>query len=179
MGFSIAWIAFHGLTKAEVLSHVDLVDTQERDEANESPISGSELPGGWYVLFLSDVAHPYLSAESLQRLSKGCTVLGCQVEEHVMVSASFLYENGARIWHILHESEKGVYNLEIEGAPPGSFSIAEFRQKQHEAGGESADVDYIFDAPVELAQAICGFRHDRWKFDWGQPVFTRLTSPNP
>ncbi len=72
-------------TKGEVLSRTQLIDTAEPDEANESPASGSELPAGWYVLFLNDVMHPYVSPERLQELSIGCTVLGCQVEEHVML----------------------------------------------------------------------------------------------
>jgi len=42
------------------------------------------------------------------------------------------------------------------------------------AGGEKADVDYVFDIPVELVTQLCGYRYDKWKFDWGQPVFTTL-----
>ena len=174
MGYSISWIAFHGLSKGEVLSITRLIDTAEPDEANESPISGSEVPGGWFVLFLNDIVHPYVSHERLREFSLACTVLGAQVEEHVMVSASFLYKNGARIWSITHEAEKGVYNMEIDGQPPDSFSISEFREAQDRAGGEAAGVDHMFDAPLELARRICGYRHDRCKFDWGQPRFRRL-----
>src|SRR5258707_5723437 len=28
--------------------------------------------------------------------------------------------------------------------------------------------------PVEVAAAVCKYRHDRWKFEWGKPQFTRL-----
>jgi hypothetical protein len=35
-------------------------------------------------------------------------------------------------------------------------------------------VDYMFDVPVELAAELTGFRHDRWKFEWGRPQFTKL-----
>jgi hypothetical protein len=28
--------------------------------------------------------------------------------------------------------------------------------------------------PVELARYLTGYRHDRWKFDWGKPRFTKL-----
>jgi hypothetical protein len=27
--------------------------------------------------------------------------------------------------------------------------------------------DYTFDIPVEVAAAVCKYRHDRWKFEWG------------
>ena len=105
MGYSISWIAFHGLTKGEVLSRTQLIDTAEPDEANESPASGSE--------------------------------------------------------------------------PPESFSFSEFQQAQDKAGGQLAEADHMFEAPVELARLICGYRHDRWKFDWGQPSFTKLSSSAP
>lgn len=179
MGYSISWIAFHGVTKGEVLSRTRLIDTTEPDEANESPASGSELPARWYVLFLNDVMHPYVSPERLQELSIGCTVLGCQVEEHVMSSGSCLYENGTRMWNVVHDAEKGLYDLQIDGNPPESFSFSEFQEAQDKAGGQLAEVDHMFDAPVELARLICGYRHDRWKFDWGQPSFTKLSSSAP
>jgi hypothetical protein len=145
MGFSVSWIAFQGKAKQQVLEITRLVDTGEIDEANESPICGAELPGAWYVLFLNDVVHSFVSAEHMKRFSIGCTVLGCQVEEHVMASASFLYCNGTRVWNITHESEKGLYNLEVDGSPPEWFSIGPACQKQDAAGGKSAGVDYIFD----------------------------------
>jgi hypothetical protein len=90
-----------------------------------------------------------------------------------MASGSLLFQNGTRIWNVVHKAEKGIYDLQIDGDPPETFSAFEFRQLQDEAGGPTAEVDHIFDAPVELARRICGYRHDRWKFDWGQPSFTR------
>ena len=54
MGFSIAWVAVSGMDKAALLERLSLVDTGEEDEANESPISGTQLPGGWTLLFLKD-----------------------------------------------------------------------------------------------------------------------------
>jgi hypothetical protein len=44
-----------------------------------------------------------------------------------------------------------------------------------DAEGDSPEVDYIFDIPVELANALCGYRHDQ-RLDWGNPKFTRLES---
>jgi hypothetical protein len=176
MGFSISWIGVHGVSKKEVLARLRLQDTGEIDEANESPVSGAELPTGWYVLFLNDLAHPLVAPTALHKLSQECVVVGCQVEEHVMFSASFHYSHGRHDWTIKHESYKGLYHLDIEGAAP-SF-VGELRaageREQREAGGEKAGVDYIFDVPVEAAGRVCGYRHDRWKFDWGQLHFTRL-----
>jgi hypothetical protein len=176
MGYSISWIAFQGKSKQEVLTLTNLVDTGEPDQGNDSSISGAELTTGWYVLFLNNFSHPYVSAMALQRFSAGCVVLGCQVEEHVMASAAFLYERGTRRWKVAHESEKGIYHVDVDGSPPQFFASlrAELSQVQDQKGGEDAEVDFMFDVPLALAAKLCGYRHDRWKFEWGEPTFTRL-----
>jgi len=175
MGYSISWIAVRGRPKAEVLVSLGLRDTGESDEANESPASGTELPTGWYVVFLSDLTHPFVAPATLQKLSEGCEVVGCQIEEHVMFSASFCYSNGRHDWRIIHESEKGLYNLELEGTVP-SF-VAEIHmaaQGEQDKEGKAARADHIFEVPLRAAERLCGYRHDRWKFDWGEPRFTKL-----
>jgi hypothetical protein len=45
---------------------------------------------------------------------------------------------------------------------------------QTTAGGETLGFDYTFDMLVEVAAAVCKYRHDRWKLEWGKPHFTRL-----
>ena len=40
-----------------------------------------------------------------------------------------------------------------------------------------SEVDIIFEAPIELALAVTGFRHDAAEFDWGQPDFHPLDAP--
>jgi hypothetical protein len=177
MGFSISWIAVSGKAKADILKSLSLVDTTEPDEANESSISGAELPGGEYILFLNDLNHPYVQLPLVQRLSGGCKLLVCQVEEHVMVSEATMYENGARTWRVTHESERGIYDLQTEGMLPPSLNAiqAEMKECQDAAGGVNADVDYLFDVPVMLAASICGYRHDRVALASGEePKFTVL-----
>jgi hypothetical protein len=176
MGYSISWLAVRGIPKDEVLARLRLRDSGETDDANESPVSGAELPMGWYVLFLNDLTHPFVESKPLQELSHGCEIVGCHVEEHVMFSASFHYSDGRHDWTITHASGIGIYHLDVEGVAP-SF-LAELRaasqKEQDEDGGQKAEVDHIFDVPLKAAERICGFRHDRWRFDWGEPQFTEL-----
>jgi hypothetical protein len=181
MGFSISWIAVHGLSKSEVCQRLAIFDTGEPDEANESPISGASLPNDWQVIFLNDLLHPFVAVESLNRLSKGCEVVGCQVEEHVMVCAAFFYANGARVWNITHESDKGLTNLDSEGLLPAAFEEIKARNlaAQQKDDNEDGGVDYIFEVPLELAEHICGYKHDRWQFEWGEPTFTKFVPAAP
>src|SRR5882762_4118465 len=56
---------------------------------------------------------------------------------------------------------------------PGSTQ-RQMQKQQTTAGGETLSFDYTFDIPVEVAAAVFKYRHDRWKFEWGKPQFTRL-----
>jgi len=177
MGYSIAWIAVRGAAKEEVLARLGLADSGEPDEAQESPVCGAELPGGVYLVFFNDFVHPATEAESLARLSAGGEALGCQVEEHVMASAAFLYRDGAKVWDVVHLADEGVYHLEVGGTPPALLDTihAEMKATQDEQGGLEADVDCLFEVPLMLATALYGYRHDETALLSGEtPRFTEL-----
>ncbi|HEY1122925.1 MAG TPA: hypothetical protein VGE67_15040 [Haloferula sp.] len=86
----------------------------------------------------------------------------CFVEEHVMASGAAAWKNGKEIWSVDHESEKGIFHLDIKGTPPEALAgIARSSRAEQEAeGGESSDVDLTFDVPVALVESLVGFRHD-------------------
>jgi hypothetical protein len=176
MGYSISWIAFETEDREEALRLLGLTDTGEPDDANDAPVSGAVLPTGWFVVFFNDFG--FVTPERLARLSAGRTIIACQVEEHVMASASDCYEDGRRVWSVSHVSENGPFDLTAEGDLPDGF--ADLRnslfKEQEAAGGAEADVDYIFGIPVQLAQKICGYRYDQCDYEWGEPEFTELAA---
>lgn len=177
MGYSIAWILVRGKSKDEILAQLSLADTGEPDEANESPVSGAALPGGAYLVFFNDMAHPATQAPSMAQLSAGCVALGCQVEEHVMASAAFLYKDGAKVWDVVHLAEEGLYHLAVDGTPPPLLATihAEMKATQDEQGGADAAVDCLFEVPLMLATALCGYRHDEATLLSGETLgFTEL-----
>lgn len=177
MGFSISWLAVEGLAKAAVLDRLSLHDTEEIDPVNESSFSVATGLAGWVLVFSNDVAYAGVP-ERLVTLSVGGRVVACQVEEHCMACAAYLYEDGVQIFALEHISEKGIRDLSVIGRPPSEFvSIRDrlVQQQEKEDAENRASLlytDFIFDIPLETARAICGYRHDRWKFDWGEPVFT-------
>ncbi|MGI4718486.1 MAG: hypothetical protein ACRYGO_13505 [Janthinobacterium lividum] len=182
MGYSIAWIAVRGLTKEDVLARLSLIDTGEPDEANERPISGAALPDGGYLVFFNDMAHPATQAPGMRHLSAGAEALGCQVEEHVMASAAFLYKDGAKVWDVVHLAEQDIYHLAADGAPPPLLEIihTEMKAAQDEQGGADAEVDWLFEVPLMLATALCGYRHDEAALMSGETLaFTELVAGMP
>jgi hypothetical protein len=52
--------------------------------------------------------------------------------------------------------------LEVQGHPPASFTEIrhDMEHAQESAGGDKADVDYIFEIPLAVAKSIVGFKHD-------------------
>jgi hypothetical protein len=169
-------MAFEATDKNDVLPLIGFVDTGEADEANEWPVSAAALPTGWYVVFFNDFL--FTTPERLSQFSAGGAVIACQIEEHIMASACYFYRSGRHVWTVTHDSTNGCYDLSVDGDPPDPFRTLRdgLLKQQREAGGDKASIDFVFDIPVELASALCGYRHDRWKFDWGEPMFSRLKS---
>lgn len=171
MGFKVSWIGFDGKGKTSALEAVGLQDTGEPDRANEAPFSGAEIPGGWFILFSNNFQ--FVSRERLAKLSVDCSIVACQVHEGTMVSGAYGYEHGSHVWELVHNSQQSINDLSVSGSPPPSFQSIRQRlmqEQQATAGG----VDYIFDIPVEVAASVCKYRHDQWKFEWGEPRFVRL-----
>jgi hypothetical protein len=175
VGFAVSWIAVRA-AKASVLEALALTDTGRTETVPESAVCGSELPDGWYLVFLNRFDHILAKPKNLERVSTLASVVTCQVEEHVMVSEASLFENGRRVWRVLHNAQDNIYHIQTEGDLPSGFGaiLQRERQQQDEEGGEDAQVDYLFEVPVELAMSICKYRHDLEQFDWGQPTYTVL-----
>jgi hypothetical protein len=174
VGFKISWVAFNGLSKEDALRTLNATDTGEADEYNETPFSGAELPGGWYIVFSNDFG--FVTPTLLESLSSNCTLIACQLHEGIMFSASYGFSHGIGQWVVVHDRQDGIRDLTVKGTPPEAFEDIRVRisQEQDDNGGDESDVDYYFDVPVDLAESICGYRHDRVEFAWGAPQFTVL-----
>src|SRR5262249_13682293 len=162
--------------KAEVLETLSLAETGRSEEVPESPICGAELPDDWYLVFLNRFDHAFAKPKSLEHVSSLGPVVTCQVEEHVMVSEASFFDAGRRVWRVVHDAQDNIYHVNTEGVLPSIYHeiLRQERKRQDDEGGEDAEVDYLFEVPVELAMHVCKFRHDNCEFDWGQPVYSTL-----
>jgi hypothetical protein len=161
MGFSLCWAAVRGKKRALVLAELFLHATGDREDLPESPLVGAELPGGWYLV-LSNRDSRFARPSTLELLSSRCEVVACQVDESSSSSEASGWSDGTQLWSIVHLFEKTIWHVETRGEPPEPFVAIRdrLRVEQQAAGGNDADVDFLFDVPVELAQALTGFRHD-------------------
>ena len=174
MGLSISWIAVEAHRKDEAVSVLGLKDTGAECEPWNTGFSWSKLSTGWVLIYSDDTE--FAAPDRLKRLSATGRAVSCVVEEHVMFSEARGYENGAEQWRVTHDSDKGIYSLEVTGTPPAAFEGIRARlvEQQDSEGGAKADVDFIFDIPLTLGEAICGFRPDE-----GDYSFTELRSNQP
>jgi hypothetical protein len=162
MGFAITWCAVREEHAEAFLQSLGLSTTGETEEVPESLISSARLDTGWRVVWYNKYGCPFLRPEDLRRLSGDRDVLVCLVEEHVMASSAEMWSRGARKWWISHEGEDGPKGLSSDGELPSSLPPIreEMERLQASEGGDEADVDYIFEIPLRVAQAIVGFKHD-------------------
>lgn len=158
MGYALQWLAVKGKAPALVLDELDLTGTGEFEDIPDSPLTGATLPGGWYVV----TGHHFLGQFPIERISRGCEVVTCGVEEHVMYSFAEGWKDGQQIWSINHDSSRGIQHLEAKGDLPRAFELIRDRLlAEQQAEGAKPEVDFVFDIPVEVAQSLTAFRHDK------------------
>lgn len=161
MGYAITWCAVREEAADQLLSHLGLSTTGETEEDPESRFSTAKLTTGWRLIWSNKYACPLLT-QGLPAFLGGHEVVICQIEEHVMTSSAELWMSGSRKWWVSHEGEDGPKGLDTDGELPQCFtSIREkMEQAQRTEGGDDADVDYIFEIPLKVAQTLVGFKHD-------------------
>jgi hypothetical protein len=118
--------------------------------------SDAALPVRLAILEAPDMKDSFRLRSCL--LSSDKDVVLCLVEEHVMASSSEMCSQGKRKWRLSHEGKDGPKGLATDGDLPESFPAIrkEMEEAQHAAGGDDADVDYIFEIPLKLAEALGG-----------------------
>mgnify|MGYP006951085973 CR=1 FL=1 len=174
MGFSVSWLAIPIVQKDRALSTLGLVETSAREFLPESPFVACALPTGWYVLCFDEPSPAALKPESLRLLSRDCPVIACQIEEHAMVSTAACWVSGKEHWFVVHDAEDGLTNLDVMGSPPAALDEIHRRKLLLQEG--RADVDHLFDVPLDLAQSLVGFRHDAGFDDSDDEMFCVLVA---
>jgi hypothetical protein len=171
-----SYLAVRGLSKADAYEHLGFAEKELTDPHVIEEFQGAELPGGWILV----VAHrmEWASLERAERLSAdGALVIGTSMTTVVMYSEAFAYEGGIRKWRIEHDPENAD-PLKIEGEAPAELAAIHAKLAAEQEEGEEENVDYIFDAPAALCQALHGYRIDEDGPD-PQPVFYLLEPTRP
>src|SRR3974390_3306362 len=114
MGFSLSWAAVKGSPAATVLEALALRGTGAIEEIPEAEITGTELPGGWYLVVSQRNRLEFTKDKVLEQLSSLGEVVACYVEEHVMCSFAACWRGGQRVWSVYHDSGGRSGNLHLD-----------------------------------------------------------------
>lgn len=168
MAFDCSWLAYHAVPKAEVVALAGFRDTGIGTDVPDGPACAA-LSNGWTIFYVPDSTW---TLERMAQLSADHAVLSVMIQEYVPLSMASFHVRAEPIWTVEHDGARGVFNLGMTGNMPPEFEPIRRRliAKQQLAGTKS--VDHLFDAPVDLAAAICGFRHNQAWFKEGEPAFT-------
>jgi hypothetical protein len=158
MGFRICWLAVRGLPREVVLARLGLGGTGERQEVPEAPVVGAQFPDGWYVVVCNRTRHRFLRDPVLERVSAGCEVVTCDVDEDLDRTAASGWKRGRRVWSLRYDPDQELDELETQGDLPPAFEA--IRAELELAWREDPGLDYRWELPIEVAEAMCGFRHD-------------------
>jgi hypothetical protein len=162
MGWSACWIAVQA-AKADILSALDLLETGEEVVPGErrAGLSCREFEDSWTVVFSED--REWASRNLAAELSALGRVLACRFEDKVeMASEAWEVRGGIQIWRVFHDNTASALRLDVEGDPPAALAEIRARLAREQEADEKdgAGVDYMHDAPLELAKSIFGYRAD-------------------
>jgi hypothetical protein len=176
MGFNMSWIFVDEIDREELYQALDLSPTGKAPDRHDLgtsrvPLAGATLNSGWSAIFAKyalvlDVTIG-TNPPRLTRLPAKSRSITCVVLEHAMMSYASLSQGGRRTWEIRHDASQGAEHLETSGDLPPEFAgfrknalYKQREQQEHRQPGEWG-VDYVFDVPLETAETITGYRHDR------------------
>jgi hypothetical protein len=161
MGFSISWLGFRDceIKDAAALFGREIGDQSEDFDA---PTNAYASEKNWAIIIRSYCSFPYPSDQALAELSEAREIISVHVEEHVMFAHAEFWRDGKAIWKVWHGGDENVRDFHAIGEFPASFETLkqQYFAKQDEEDAGGAEVDLIFDLPLDLAAELTGFRHD-------------------
>jgi hypothetical protein len=170
MGYSLSWLAIRGKSREEIHRDLKITPTGTYSEFPESPCMGAQV-GDWYLVIKDHEVFEDL--DQVARLSTGCEVVSCFVEEHVMVSEAVGWRDGKKIWFVLHDTQKKIGHMEAKGELPPAYEAIRASLYAEQDSSDVPEADYLFDIPVETARSVTGYRHDI-RIDLGPTGYEQL-----
>jgi hypothetical protein len=172
MSAPVGWIGVQGMDRERILEATGLVEAQPGKRLKASMWS---LPNGWTFVLTVDFDFP--TPERMAALSAEGRAVALSADDRPMFSVVRGYERGKALFAIEHDGgQQGVRHMETAGMLPAEWPaiLDRLSREQDDEDAGDADVDCLFDAPLELAKALCGYRHDEVWPEGQEPDMTSL-----
>ena len=157
MGFSISWFGFrgYGVKEAAALFGREVGGSSEDFDA---PVNAYRSDKNWAIIILGYCSFPNPPDSYPSAFSQGREMVVVHIEEHTMFSRAELWSAGKNIWRVWHNGDNEVMDLRTTGDLPAAFES--LRRQAFSQQDKEADIDHVFDIPLDLAAQLTGFRHD-------------------
>ena len=162
MGINLAWLAIEGADRNELLARLGLEEAGDASNELTAKYACAESPAGWFILTTKDSDRAFEKA--LEVASSGRLAIAGQIVETVSASHARAVRDGVQLWSVLRDPDKDLDGLVIEGEPPRD--LAEIRERLEKAQAADDHTEYMMEAPIELAERICGYRPASGRLDW-------------
>src|SRR5262245_46786792 len=126
MGFRVLLIAVKGKDPEGIHRDYGVVASDEFEDMPGSAVLGAVLPSGAYLLYINDEITP--NSETLEKLSRGASLVTCYVNETVMNSLASSWVNGVEQWSVFHDAQQGIKHLSVSGDPPSQLGSIQRRR---------------------------------------------------
>lgn len=157
-----SWLAVKGKSADAVRNDLGLRAGMAVTRPRRFALEGASSDSGWYLIVGDGRDHRLIQEPALTKLSAGCEVLTCTVEERNLSSAATGWRDGRKLWSVTYEGEDAPGDVVAEGDFPPTFAI--IRQKltaksQAEDAGD-LPLDPLFEIPIEAVRNAVGYRPD-------------------
>lgn len=155
MGIVANCLAVRATEADALLEQVGAGRTGQTGDWSEAVYAGKTFETGWYVLVIQ--GRGFDPDEDVEPLAAGRELLHLTVDDVVMHSSAVLLDGGKVVWRVTSDADEGYSE---EGRPPEGLAqiLADLRRQQDEQEPDGPRVDFVFDAPIEVAGLVTGFR---------------------
>jgi len=168
MGARLTWIAAKGVTVARLCELIGLEPAPQEHIrkfrfSGAGRIQGVDLKSGFGHIAVAEYRSSIL-IDCLSSVSREYDLIYCELYENGGLSMLSKWVAEKEIWKIEHNQQLGQRHLEIFGTPPEEFHVIRdrlFAEQDAEDEGP-AEVNFIFDVPIDLATHLTGYSYSRW-----------------
>lgn len=177
---ALSWLAIKGKSVVDVCHDLELRQGATRVGTRRLPLEGAMSDGGWFLIVGEGQNHRLIQAAVLARLSEGCEVLTCTVEERNLSSAASAWVKGRRMWTVSYEGEDRPGEVLAEGELPVTFEAIKQDYTARSQADDAGDLllDPLFEIPIETVRSAIGYRPDEASPAY-EGRFTSLEAINP
>jgi hypothetical protein len=160
---SRTWLAVRGKAADAVCRDLELRPGMAVSRPRRFALEGAASDAGWYLIVADGWDHRLIQEPVLTKLSAGCEVLTCSVDEGNVSSRATGWQDRRSVWSVSYEGEDMPGEVRTQGNLPLIFELIsrDLTIKSKAADAGDLPLDPLFEIPIELVHNAVGYRPDQ------------------